>query len=84
MPLTPSNRSPEYAEILKANSRARFEAWARLKGYDLSPLYVNGRFQHYLARDTDDAWLGYVAAVEQFRTVALPLLLRMQVAPVPA
>lgn len=76
--MTPSNRSPEYSAIINANSREQFEDWAKTKGYNLSPLTVNGQFHHYMDQSTDDAWLGYCAATVHARTVALPVIRKAQ------
>lgn len=61
-------------DVRDANSRERFESWARAKGYNLSPLLVNGQFHHYLTRDTDDAWMGYCEATRQAREIAFPAI----------
>lgn len=64
-------------DIRDAHSRQAFETWARAKGYNLSPLNVNGQFHHYMDPSTDDAWLGYCEAVRQARAVTYPIVTQL-------
>lgn len=64
-------------DLKDANSKTAFESWAGPKGYNLSPMTINGQFHHYMDPSTDDAWLGYCEATRQLRSVAYPLVARL-------
>lgn len=62
------------ADIKDANTMARFEEWAKAKGYAIGKVVIMGKFDRYFDVETDNAWLGYCAATVQCRNVTMPIV----------
>lgn len=76
MRLIPSHMAPALIEVI-SDARADFEAWAPLYGYHLGKVTIDGKFDRYFNRETDNAWLGFEAATIQQRNHAASIIRKL-------
>lgn len=63
--LIPSHKPPVIVELM-CSSRADFETLAKAMGWPLGTVTVNGAFNHYFDRGTDDSWIGWQNAARYY------------------